>query len=82
MSILLFFATPGTAPTSYQEAQLPAYGSSTGKYILREVFPGLVLGNSVFAGKADLRDTFAGTLDQTESKVGAVRGYGTRRNNL
>jgi hypothetical protein len=81
MSILLLF-TPSVASTSYQEAQLPAYGSSSGKYILREVFPGVVLDSSVFASKADLRDTFAGTLDQTESKVGAVRGYGTRRNNL
>lgn len=40
-------------------------------------------GNPLKLGaKADLRDTFAGTLDQTESKVGAVRGYATKRNNL
>jgi hypothetical protein len=81
MSILLLFVV-SVAPTDYQEAQTQFYGSATGKYVLRDVFPTTNLGNSVFASKADLRDTFAGTLDQTESKVGAVRGYGTKRNNL
>ena len=81
MSILLLFST-SVAPTYYQEAQTQFYGSATGKYVIRDVFPGLALDSSVFASKADLRDTFAGTLDQTESKVGAVRGYGTKRNNL
>jgi hypothetical protein len=30
--------------------------------------------------KSDKRDTFAGTLNQTLTAVGSVRGYATRRN--
>jgi hypothetical protein len=80
MAIFFFFSTPVT-PTSGQTAVTAFYGPAD-KALLREYFTAITVDSSVFAGKADLRDTFAGTLDQTESKVGAVRGYGTRRNNL
>lgn len=30
--------------------------------------------------KSDKRDTFTGTLDQTLTTVGSIRGYATRRN--
>lgn len=80
MAIFFFFGTP-VEPTSGQSSVTTFFGPA-GKTVLREYFTGLTIESSVFATKADLRDTFAGTLDQTESKVGAVRGYGTRRNNL
>ena len=80
MAIFFFFSTPVEA-TSGQSPVSTFYGPA-GKTVLREYFTGLTLQSSVFASKADLRDTFAGTLDQTQTKVGAVRGYGTKRNNL
>jgi hypothetical protein len=72
------------AGASYQTSIVPYYNSNTGKFVLREVYPGLTIGNSVFQTnfKADLRDTFTGSLNQTQASVGAVRGYGTKRNNL
>lgn len=80
MAIFFFFSTPVT-PTSGQTAVATFYGPAD-KVVLREYYTGITVDSSVFATKADLRDTFAGTLNQTQATVGAVRGYGTRRNNL
>jgi len=52
------------------------------KAILRDNFTGVSVDTSLATRttrKADLRDTFSGTLDQTITKVGSERGYATRR---
>ncbi len=52
------------------------------KAILRDSFSGINVDTSLAnrpSRKADLRDTFSGTLDQTLTKVGSERGYATRR---
>jgi len=84
MSLLLLLQQTQIVVTSYQTSAVPYYISNTGKTVLREVYQGLTIGNSVFQAnnKADLRDTFTGSLNQTQASVGAQRGYGTRRNNL
>lgn len=82
MSILILLQQTQITVTSFQTTAVPYY--NTNKVVLREVFQGLTIGNSVFQTnfKADLRDTFTGSLNQTQASVGAVRGYGTQRNNL
>ena len=80
MAIFFFFSTPVT-PTSGQSAVATFYGPA-GKTVLREYFTGITVDSSVFASKADLRDTFVGSLNQTQAVIGQYRGYPTFKNNV
>jgi len=77
MSILLLLQSAAAPAIVGQSAVTSYYGPNT-KAVLRDYFTNVTVPTSVFATKPDLRDTFAGTLNQTPAKVGGDRGYGTR----
>lgn len=53
------------------------------KELFRENFSSISIDTKISTRpnrKADLRNSFSGTLDQTITKVGSERGYATRKN--
>jgi hypothetical protein len=53
------------------------------KELFRENFSAISIDTKISTRpnrKADLRNSFSGTLDQTITKVGSERGYATRKN--
>jgi hypothetical protein len=78
MTLILLLKSSVEAPVTSDTNSF--YGN---KAILRDNFSGVNVNTSLAnrpSRKADLRDTFSGTLDQTLTKVGSVRGYATRKN--
>lgn len=78
MTLILLLQSPTEAPIT---SDTNSFYSN--KAMLRDSFAGVNVDTSLTTRstrKADLRDTFTGTLDQTVTKVGSVRGYATRRN--
>ena len=51
-------------------------------FVVTKMFLNNTVPTSVFATKPDLRDTFAGTLNQTPAKVGGDRGDTEQKLNL
>ena len=91
MSIFLLFNNPDNNNTNntnntnnvYEELQYLYILITKVKAILRDNFSAITIDTKMstrITRKADLRDTYSGTLDQTITKVGSERGYATRRN--
>lgn len=75
--ILLLTSATEVTPT----ADANSFYSNKG--IIRDNFSGVTVDTKLSTKstrKADLRDTFSGTLNQTISVVGSERGYATRKN--
>lgn len=67
----------------YEELQYLYILITKVKSILRDNFSAITVDSKMSTRpnrKADRRDSFAGTLDQTITKVGSERGYATRKN--